>query len=107
VRSARCARFVELCWVKGPLVKASTAIDGSKFKAVNNRDRNYTRAKVERRRARLEQSVTRYLSQLDTADRREPSEAPAAKTRRLKEKLATLAEEMRRLDGRRTSRKYA
>jgi hypothetical protein len=50
-------------------VKASVAIDGSKFKAVNNRDRNFTRAKVERRRAQLEESVARYLSQLDTADR--------------------------------------
>ena len=54
---------------------------------------------MERRRAQLEQSVARYLSQLDTADRHEPSEALAAKTTRLKEKLAKLAEEMRRLDG--------
>jgi transposase len=94
-----CARFVELCREMGLLVNASVAIDGSKFKAVNNRDRNVTRAKVERRRAQLEQSVARYLSQLDTADRQEPSEALATKTTRLKEKLAKLAEEMRRLDG--------
>jgi transposase len=94
-----CARFVELCREMGLLVKASVAIDGSKFKAVNNRDRNYTRAKMERRRAQLEESVTRYLSQLDTADRQEPSEALAAKTTRLKEKLAKLGEEMRRLEG--------
>src|ERR1700740_481045 len=94
-----CARFVELCREMGLLVKASVAIDGSKFKAVNNRDRNFTRAKVERRRAQLEESVTRYLSQLDTADRQEPSEALAAKTTRLKEKLAKLGEEMRRLEG--------
>jgi transposase len=50
----------------GLLATASVAIDGSKFKAVNNRDRNFTRAKVERRRAQLEESVARYLSQLDT-----------------------------------------
>jgi hypothetical protein len=50
------------------------AIDGSKFKAVNNRDKNFTWAKVERRRAQLEESVARYLSQLDTADRQEPTE---------------------------------
>jgi hypothetical protein len=81
----------------GLLAKASVAIDGSKFKAVNNRDRNFTRAKVERRRVQLEESVSRYLSQLDTADRQEPSEALAAKTGRLKEKLAKLEEEMRRL----------
>jgi len=94
-----CARFVELCREMGLLAKASVAIDGSKFKAVNNRDRNVTRAKVERRRAQLEESVARYLSQLDTADRQQPSEALAAKTTRLKEKLAKLGEEMRRLEG--------
>ena len=93
-----CARFVELCREMGLLAKASVAIDGSKFKAVNNRDRNFTRAKVERRRTQLEESVARYLSQLDTADRQEPSEALAAKTTRLKEKLAKLGE-MQRLDG--------
>jgi hypothetical protein len=59
----------------GLLATASVAIDGSKFKAVNNRDKNFTRAKVERRRAQLEESVARYLSQLDTADRQEPTEA--------------------------------
>ena len=47
-----CARFVELCREMGLLTTASVAIDGSKFKAVNNRDKNFTRAKVERRRAR-------------------------------------------------------
>src|SRR5713226_9547217 len=80
-----CARFVELCREMG-----------SKFKAVNNRDRNFTRAKVERRRAQLEESVARYLSQLDTADRQEPSETLALKTTRLKEKLAKLESEMHR-----------
>ena len=85
-----CARFVELCRHMGLLTTASVAIDGSKFKAVTNRDKNFTRAKVERRRAQLEESVARYLSQLDTADRQEPSEALAAKTTRLKEKLAKL-----------------
>src|SRR5262249_33913792 len=93
-----CARFVELCREMGLLATASVAIDGSKFKAVNNRDRNLTRAKAERRRVQLEESVARYLSQLDTADRQEPTEALAAKTTRLKEKLAKLGEEMRRLD---------
>ena len=56
-----CARFVELCREMGLLAKASVAIDGSKFKAVNNRDRNFTRAKMERRRAQLEESVARFL----------------------------------------------
>ena len=92
-----CAQFVVLCRAMGLLTKASVAIDGSKFKAVNNRDRNFTCAKVERRRAQLEESVARYLSQLDTADLQEPSEALAAKTAHLKEKLAKLGSEMQRL----------
>src|ERR1700741_2914044 len=92
-----CARFVELCREMGLLVTASVAIDGSKFKAVNNRDKNFTRAKVERRRAQLEESVARYLSQLDTADRQEPTEALATKVTRLTEKLTKLKEEMGKL----------
>ena len=92
-----CAQFVELCRELGLLTKASVAIDGSKFKAVNTRDKNFTRGKVERRRAQLEESVARYLAQLDTADRQEPSEALAAKTAHLKEKLSKLESEMQRL----------
>src|SRR6266446_1824661 len=69
-----CVQFVELCRLMGLLTTASVAIDGSKFKAVNTRDRNFTHGKVERRRAQLEKSVARYLAQLDTADLREPSE---------------------------------
>jgi hypothetical protein len=67
------------------------------IKAVNNRDKNFTRAKVERRRAQLEESVTRYLSQLDTADRQEPTEALAAKATRLTEKLTKLKQQMGKL----------
>jgi hypothetical protein len=69
----------------GLLAKASVAIDGSKFKAVNNRDKNFTKAKVERRRTQLERSVARYLAQLDTADRQEQSETIELKKTRLKE----------------------
>jgi transposase len=93
-----CAQFVELCRRLGLLTKASVAIDGSKFKAVNNRDKNFTRGKVERRRKQLEESVARYLSQLDTADRQEPSETLAAKTAHLKEKIAKIGEEKKKLD---------
>src|SRR5882724_11367058 len=64
-----CAQFVALCRDMGLLTKASVAIDGSKFKAVNTRDKNLTKGKVERRRAQLEERVARYMSQLDTADR--------------------------------------
>src|SRR5499427_4137760 len=70
-----CAQFVALCRELGLLTQASVAIDGSKFKAVNNRDKNFTRPKMERRLAQIDESVARYLSQLDTADLQEPSEA--------------------------------
>ena len=92
-----CVQFVELCRQMGLLTTASVAIDGSKFKAVNTRDKNFTRGKVERRRAQLEASVARYLAQLDTADLQEPSEELAAKTADLKEKLVKLGDEMQRL----------
>jgi len=92
-----CTRFVALCREMGLLSGNSVAIDGSKFKAVNNRDRNFTRAKMERRRAQVEESVARYLQQLDTADRQDPSDTLAAKTSRLKDKIAKLGEEMKRL----------
>jgi transposase len=92
-----CTQFVVLCRKLGLLTTASGAIDGSKFKAVNNRDRNFTRAKVERRRAQIEESVARYLQQLDTADRHEPTEALAARSTRLTEKIARLEQEMQRL----------
>jgi transposase len=92
-----CARFVALCRMMGLLTQASVAIDGSKFKAVNNRDRNFTRAKMEQRMVQIERSVARYLQQLDTADRQEPSPALKAKTTRLKEKIAKLKEQMQRL----------
>ena len=94
-----CARFVELCRTMGLLTEASVAIDGSKFKAVNNRDKNFTRAKMERRIAQIEESVARYLQQIDTADRQEPSEALKNKTSHLKEKIEKLKDEMRRLAG--------
>ena len=94
-----CARFVGLCREIGLLSGDSVAIDGSKFKAVNNRDQNFTRAKMERRRAQIEESVERYLQQLDTADRQEPSDELTTKTSRLKDKLAKLQGEMRRLAG--------
>src|SRR5438094_9989432 len=88
-----CARFVELCRRMGLLSKASVAIDGSKFKAVNNRDKNFTQGKIQRRQKQIEESVARYMSQLDTADRQtaageEPSETVLLTKTRLREKLA-------------------
>ncbi|MFQ5974662.1 MAG: IS1182 family transposase, partial [Alphaproteobacteria bacterium] len=92
-----CAQFVTLCRRLGLLAEAKVAIDGSKFKAVNNRDRNFTAAKMKRRMAQIEESVARYLRQLDSADRQEPSPALAMRTKRLEEKIAKLREEMGRL----------
>ena len=92
-----CAKFVALCRQMGLLQTPSVAIDGSKFKAVNNRDRNFTQAKMAKRMAQIEESVGRYLSQLDSADRQPSSEAIEIKTTRLKEKLVRLKQEMSRL----------
>src|SRR6202022_986858 len=94
-----CVQFVELCRLMGLLTQTSVAIDGSKFKAVNTRDKNFTRGKVERRRAQLEKSVARYLAQLDTADLQDPSETVTLKKTHLKEKLEKLKSEMQRLEG--------
>lgn len=93
-----CARFVELCRRIGLLSAASVAIDGSKFKAVNNRDRNFTEGKMARRMAQIEESVARYLHQLESADRQERTKARAMRINRLNEKIAMLAEEMKRLE---------
>jgi transposase len=92
-----CARFVEVCRRMGLLEKASVAIDGSKFKAVNNRDKNFTTAKVEGRRKQLEESVARYLTQLDTADRQDLSETITLKKTRIVDKLEKLKVEMGKL----------
>src|SRR5260370_33355244 len=97
-----CAQFVELCRKMGLLTKASVAIDGSKFKAVNSRDNNFTQGKIQRRQKQIEESGARYMSQLDTADRRtaageEPSETVLLTKTRLREKLAKLEEELKRL----------
>ena len=93
-----CVRFVSLCRRLELFTESCVAIDGAKFKAVNARDRNVTRAKVMRRMEQIEESVARYLHQLDSADRQEPSLARATKTHRLQGKIATLKDEMRRLE---------
>ncbi len=92
-----CVQFVVLCRQFGLLADASVAIDGSKFKAVNARDRNFTRAKMKRRMAQIEDSVARYLGQLDSADRQEPSLARTTKVEHLNDKIAKLKDEMDRL----------
>ncbi len=76
-----CRAFVLLRRRLELLGDASVAVDGSKFKAVNNRDKNFTEAKMKRRLEQIDQSVACYLSQLDTADRQGPT-VPEAKTTR-------------------------
>jgi Transposase domain (DUF772) len=92
-----CRAFVLLCRRLDLLSGARVAIDGSKFKAVNARERNFTETKMKRRLEQLDESIARYLSQLDAADRQGPT-VPEAKTTRLTEKIATLREEIERLN---------
>src|ERR1700686_2125244 len=91
-----CRQFVVLCRQLGLLSEALVAVDGSKFKAVNNRDRNFTSAKLKRRMQEIEASINRYLTDLDTADRQEPV-AAKAKTERLQDKIAALKKRMQEL----------
>lgn len=72
-----CSQFVLLCRQLNLFSEAMVAIDGSRFKAVNNRDRNYTANKIKRRREQIETSIDRYLAALETADLQEPDIAEA------------------------------
>jgi transposase len=68
---ASCRQFIALCRRLALFTHALAAIDGSKFKAVNTRDKNFTRASIQRRLEQVEASITRYMSALETADRQE------------------------------------
>ena len=92
-----CRAFVVLCRRLELFSEASVAIDGSKFKAVNARDRNFTQAKMQRRLKQIDESIARYLSQLDSADRQGEA-VPEAKITRLNEKIAMLRQEIQRLN---------
>lgn len=92
-----CRRFVMLCRDLKQFTQAVVAIDSSKFKAVNSRDRNFTPNKIEKRLEQIEQSIQRYLDALETADRTQPVEVEA-KTERLQEKIDMLREQMRDLN---------
>jgi len=91
-----CRQFVILCRNLNLFSDSIIAIDGSKFKAVNNRDRNFTQAKVKARMQQVEQSIERYLTAMDSADRAMP-EVAVAKAERLKEKIETLKQQMQKL----------
>src|SRR5215475_14024601 len=93
---AVCTQFVTLCRRMNLFTQAIAAIDGSKFKAVNNRDKNFTRAKVEKRIAQVKASIARYLDALERTDK-EDSDVAEARTARLKEKIAGLKQQMQLL----------
>src|SRR4029450_8434433 len=88
-----CRQFIVLCRKLDLFTEAIVAIDGSKFKAVNNRDKNFTPANMERRMAQIEESIARYLAAMDTADRAAPKAAELKKGH-LREKIAALKEQM-------------
>jgi len=91
-----CRQFIVLCRQLNLFSEAVVAVDGSKFKAVNNRDRNFTSAKVQKRMEQIEASINRYLSALDTADREEATTTPS-RSGKLKEKIAALKKRMEQL----------
>ncbi len=88
-----CRQFVELCRQLKLFTQATVAIDGSKFKAVNSHDRNFTRSKLEKRMQEIDHCIERYLTAMDTADR-QPAEIAEARTKRLTQKMATLKSRM-------------
>ncbi len=92
---AVCRQFIELCRRLDLFAHAVAAIDGSKFKAVNTRDKNFTRASIQRRMEQVEASIERYMAALETADRQD-GEGAVAKSVRLKDKIAALREHVRR-----------
>ena len=92
-----CAQFVELCRRIGVLKGHCVAIDGSKFKAVNNRDRNFTKGKIASRLAHLETDVERYLSEMARIDRQEDGEARAEKMAHLARRHDRVRQEIQRL----------
>jgi transposase len=91
-----CRQFIVLCRELNLFTQAVVAIDGSKFKAVNNRDKNFTSGKMKRRMASINESIERYLRAMDTADRAEP-EVAALKKGRLQEKIEALKQQMEQL----------
>lgn len=93
-----CREFIVLCRRWQLFTESTVAIDGSKFKAVNHRDRNFTSGKMKTRMALIEESIAEYLKHLDRMDRKETPRNPR-KAARLQERIATLKDEMARLKG--------
>ncbi len=93
---AACAQFVVLCRHLGLLTGGVVALDGSRFKASNTRDKNFTPGAIQRRIEQVEAGIARYLAALDTADRQE-DEVAQIRTTRLAERLDALRARMRAL----------
>ena len=91
------ALFVDLCRRVGVLKGNCVAIDGSKFKAVNNRDRNFTKGKIASRLAHLEASVERYINDMVRLDRQETQANTPAKVENLARRYARVRNEIARL----------
>ena len=91
-----CREFVMLCRKLELFKDAFVAIDGSKFKAVNTRDRNFTKEKMARRLKQIDESIVRYLGQIESADRQDPGHH-SDKVDRLQDKISALKQEMQRL----------
>jgi len=92
-----CAQFVELCRRIGVLKGDCVAVDGSKFKAVNNRDKNFTKGKIASRIAHLEASIDRYLKEMVRIERQEEGEVRAAKIANLAHRSDRIRQEIQRL----------
>ena len=92
-----CKEFVGLCRKLNLLSQSTVVVDGSKFKGVNNRDRNYTPGKLKRRRQELERSIERYFYRLDKLDQK-AEDVVELQTPMLNEKLASLKEALAELD---------
>ena len=91
-----CAQFIELCRQMNLFADSMVAVDGSKFKAVNSSDQNFTQAKIKRRIQEAEASIAQYLKDLEAADLRSPAQSTAHQAR-LKERIALFTEQMAQL----------
>ena len=92
-----CREFVLLCRKLNLFTEAFVAIDGSKFKAVNNRNRNFSRAKIKLRLKQIDESIRRYLFDIASADRQE-TRAAQQKSERLEAKIEKLKKEVEQLN---------
>jgi len=82
-----CRAFIDVCRQLNMFTDVIVAIDGSKFKAVNSKENNYTPKKLQFHIARVEKHIDEYLKQLDDSDKEEEKvidETP------IKEKIAWL-----------------